>query len=198
MSLLLDVSDLEREVGQVLKFSLAGEADDFQFPGGGRLGRIAAEGRALWTGDTVLVEGTARAASYLTCSRCLGAFQGLVETAFSREFVPAQDGPGPGDGRGGGGQDRSRAAEGRYPDISRDPAEQPVIFQGQVIDLTFTVWEALVLELPMKPVCRETCAGLCPVCGTDLNTMACGCEAERADPRLLPLKELLSREERGE
>jgi len=159
---------------------------------------MAAEGRALWTGDTVLVEGKVRATAYLTCSRCLGSFEGLVQAEFSREFVPAPNGPCPDDFGDGGGQSASRPGAGRYPDVSRRPAEQPVPFQGQVIDLSFTAWEALVLELPMKPVCRETCAGLCPVCGADLNTVACGCEAERADPRLLPLKELLGGEERGE
>jgi uncharacterized protein len=66
------------------------------------------------------------------------------------------------------------------------------------LDLSFPAWEALILEIPMKPVCRDECRGLCPVCGADLNEKTCGCEAREADPRLLSLKKLLANKERGE
>jgi uncharacterized protein len=39
------------------------------------------------------------------------------------------------------------------------------------------------MAVPMKPLCREDCRGLCPTCGEDLNVTACGCAAEAADPR---------------
>jgi uncharacterized protein len=32
-----------------------------------------------------------------------------------------------------------------------------------------------MLEIPYKPLCAEECAGLCPTCGVDLNTVACNC-----------------------
>jgi len=50
------------------------------------------------------------------------------------------------------------------------------------IDLGPLVRDALVLELPMAPLCRQDCAGLCPQCGANLNEGACGCVAPR-DPR---------------
>jgi uncharacterized protein len=50
------------------------------------------------------------------------------------------------------------------------------------IDLGPLVRDALVLELPMAPLCRQDCAGLCPRCGANLNEGACGCVAPR-DPR---------------
>jgi uncharacterized protein len=50
------------------------------------------------------------------------------------------------------------------------------------IDLGPLVRDAVVLELPMAPLCREDCAGLCPQCGANRNEGDCGCVAPR-DPR---------------
>ncbi len=54
--------------------------------------------------------------------------------------------------------------------------------EDDTIDLGPMVRDALVLELPMAPLCREDCAGLCPQCGADRNEGPCGCVAPR-DPR---------------
>jgi uncharacterized protein len=50
------------------------------------------------------------------------------------------------------------------------------------IDLGPLARDAIVLELPMAPLCRDDCRGLCPQCGADLNEGECGCVAPR-DPR---------------
>jgi uncharacterized protein len=50
------------------------------------------------------------------------------------------------------------------------------------IDLAPLVRDAVVLELPMAPLCREDCAGLCSQCGKNLNEGTCRCVAPR-DPR---------------
>ncbi len=51
-------------------------------------------------------------------------------------------------------------------------------FEGEEIDLGPSVWEEMVLAAPAKFHCRETCKGLCPACGTNLNTGACTCARE--------------------
>ena len=48
--------------------------------------------------------------------------------------------------------------------------------------------EQIQLNVPMKPLCREGCAGLCPTCGANLNEGACGCQTEEIDPRWEGLK----------
>jgi uncharacterized protein len=48
-------------------------------------------------------------------------------------------------------------------------------FQGTSIDLTGPVWDEVSLAAPTKFVCRESCEGLCPVCGVDRNTSPCSC-----------------------
>jgi uncharacterized protein len=50
------------------------------------------------------------------------------------------------------------------------------------IDLGPLVRDAIVLDLPMAPLCREDCRGLCPQCGTDRNEARCDCVAP-PDPR---------------
>lgn len=53
--------------------------------------------------------------------------------------------------------------------------------------------EQIWLNLPLKPVCRPECAGLCPTCGASRNRIQCGCRSEEVDPRLAPLLEFKKR-----
>ena len=78
-------------------------------------------------------------------------------------------------------------------DPEREVGEQELdtaFYQDGVIDLRQLVREQIFLMLPMKPLCLESCAGLCPVCGTNLNTGSCECSPEWEDPRLAPLRAL--------
>ena len=50
--------------------------------------------------------------------------------------------------------------------------------------------ERIQMAVPMKPLCREDCRGLCPRCGEDLNVADCGCSADSADPRWEALRQL--------
>ena len=59
------------------------------------------------------------------------------------------------------------------------------------IDLEPLAREAVVLELPPAPLCKEDCRGLCAQCGADLNDGPCSCEAP-VDPRWAALDELRS------
>jgi uncharacterized protein len=62
---------------------------------------------------------------------------------------------------------------------------------GDVLDLHAWARDALALALPQQLLCREDCAGLCPVCGIDLNKADPGHEHEREpDPRWAKLSEL--------
>ncbi|HWS47003.1 MAG TPA: DUF177 domain-containing protein, partial [Acidimicrobiia bacterium] len=59
-----------------------------------------------------------------------------------------------------------------------------------VVDLEPLVRDALVLELPAVPLCRDDCRGLCPSCGIDRNAATCDCAADDIDPRWAPLRSL--------
>ena len=67
----------------------------------------------------------------------------------------------------------------RWPGAS-DEELYPIV--DETIDLGLLARDAVVLELPMAPLCREDCAGLCVQCGANRNEGDCGCVAPR-DPR---------------
>ena len=64
---------------------------------------------------------------------------------------------------------------------------------GDLLDLSAWARDALVLSLPEQILCREDCAGLCAVCGADLNVEPHEHEVESADPRWAALAELKDR-----
>ena len=55
------------------------------------------------------------------------------------------------------------------------------------LDVGLMLWEEFLLAMPVKPLCREDCLGLCPHCGANINNGPCGCPAEKLDSRLAPL-----------
>ncbi len=60
-----------------------------------------------------------------------------------------------------------------------------------MLDLNELLREQFYLALPMKPLCREGCLGLCPQCGADRNTTSCDCRTDWQDPRFAALKTLV-------
>jgi uncharacterized protein len=73
-----------------------------------------------------------------------------------------------------------------------DELRTPYLVDDQ-LDLTAWARDALVLELPDKILCRDDCAGLCPVCGRDLNTDPHQHDDEELDSRWAALSELRDR-----
>jgi uncharacterized protein len=67
--------------------------------------------------------------------------------------------------------------------------------ENHQIDLSPLVREYMLLELPINPVCRPDCKGLCPVCGNNLNENTCVHDDSMIDPRLSVLKNLLESNE---
>ena len=58
------------------------------------------------------------------------------------------------------------------------------------LDLQQDVVDALLLSLPAKTLCKKSCKGLCPQCGTNLNNSTCSCTSTTADPRWEALKKI--------
>lgn len=70
-----------------------------------------------------------------------------------------------------------------------------VVPEDGKIDLAPLVREYLLLEMPINPLCKPDCAGLCPQCGANWNDEKCNCTPEEIDPRLAKLKDLLDDKE---
>ena len=76
--------------------------------------------------------------------------------------------------------------------VLREAADEVyVVLEEGSADLSQAIEETLVLNIPMVPLCRENCSGLCPVRGQNLNHGSCSCKVDTIDPRLEKLRELL-------
>jgi uncharacterized protein len=126
--------------------------------------------------DKFRLIGTARTELELPCSRCLEPFRLPVEAPFDVRFLPASEMV----------QDDEREVEDEDLDTS--------YYRDDLIDLNELLREQFYLALPMKPLCREDCQGLCPQCGTNWNAGTCTCRNEWEDPRLAALKGLVKGE----
>jgi uncharacterized protein len=62
-------------------------------------------------------------------------------------------------------------------------------YSGDEIDLAHEIEEQVAMEIPLKPLCDEGCKGLCPTCGTDLNTSCCSCSREPVNLKFSALKD---------
>ena len=62
--------------------------------------------------------------------------------------------------------------------------------KGDIIDLTDTIREHIIIALPMKPLCSSRCKGICPNCGEDLNSSSCTCSNNIVDERFKGLDKL--------
>jgi uncharacterized protein len=90
------------------------------------------------------------------------------------------------------------AAEGRPAGASFDDDLDSAYVEDDVLDLAQWVRDAIAEAVPASIVCREGCAGLCPICGGNRNEADCGCAPDRLDTRWAPLRELAEGLERGE
>ena len=126
--------------------------------------------------DKFRLVGTVRTELELACSRCLEPFRLPVDATFDQRYLPQ---PEP------SADDETEVAE---EDLETS------FYRDEQIDLKELLREQFYLALPMKPLCRDECRGLCPQCGTNLNAGQCDCAPAWEDPRLAPLKQLKSRE----
>ena len=123
------------------------------------------------------VTGRAVTTLRLECGRCLDEFEVPVDARFELRYVPHVE-----------------ATSGeREREIDEDDLATSFHREG-TIDVVDMLREQFQLALPMKPLCAQSCSGLCPECGANLNRDACGCEPTWEDPRLAPLKRLLNQE----
>lgn len=71
----------------------------------------------------------------------------------------------------------------RSPGEAAEADEETYPLGSEHLDLRLLARDALLLALPLAPLCRPDCAGLCPGCGADLNEGPCDCPPPATDPR---------------
>lgn len=163
------VSDIEEKEGLEIDFSEALEEPGIMSSEGPVGGHLSIH-RHL---TEVTIEGGITAKIRLQCSRCLEIFMVPIEMDISLTYLPVET-----------------LTEEAH-EIHQDEADLG-FYKNDELDITSIVQEQILLNLPMKPLCKPECKGLCPSCGMNLNTGKCNCVHDDIDPRWSALKRLLS------
>lgn len=122
--------------------------------------------------NQIVLNCTSKVNVVLECDRCLAEFENKLTNDFSIVYMVS-------------GEKRSEE-EINVHYITSDEDK---------LRLAADVYDYVILSLPMKVLCREECAGLCPRCGKNLNLGKCSCDAEPVNPvwdRLKSLKNNLN------
>ncbi len=124
--------------------------------------------------DGVAFEGDIETVATLVCSRCLDPYALPLQLHFELLYTTEPEATAKGESR-----------------VDEDEITR-THFDGLRIDVRELISEQIYLGMPLKPLCRDECLGLCARCGSNLNESTCGCSEEPiADPRLGALKKLL-------
>jgi uncharacterized protein len=155
------VADLLRNLGHLRAVELRGPLSDIAVTGSAVTGDVVADlDLQSLAGGAILASGTVTAEWSGECRRCLGPAAGRVTADVRELFEPGSD------------------------------EEETYALQGDEIDVEPLVRDAVLLELPLAPLCREACRGLCPVCGANRTDNDCGHERDDRDPRWAALDQL--------
>ena len=165
-------SPLRLNVGFVVA-QTAGFSRDFPFdfpqiniPPDLHLKSLAGAIRATRTPQGILLQVGFHSSVELECVRCLTSFDQTLKIDFTELYAFTQ----------------------RY--VTDSGLIMP---ETGIIDLTPVLREYILLEIPISPLCKPDCKGLCPICGNNLNEVTCHHEDDSGDPRLASLKSLLDK-----
>lgn len=109
-------------------------------------------------GNQLFLRGRLSAVAQVDCDRCLKPVDLPVNMKFNLRYVTAEE------------YASIHAAELEDEDLALS------VFDGEAIDVDEVAREQVLLEVPLRTLCREDCKGFCPECGVDRNRKDCSCQ----------------------
>jgi len=153
-----------KEEGAVFN-DFAGGKLDFSFSS-----PVAAHLEVSKRGRSIFISGDIKTKVHFNCGRCLKEFDLPFDTDFASYYER--------------GTETEKEKELHSADMDVN------FISGDTLDTTELLLGQISLELPLQPLCIETCKGLCPKCGADLNLGECGCgDHDKADSKFAKLKD---------
>ena len=120
--------------------------------------------------QVITVAGQCRVSLRMNCARCLKPVRKDLELAFEHRV------------------------DVLHPGADEDELEMSLcIRDGKMLDVDQLVHNEILINLPIRVLCKEDCKGICPVCGQDLNDGECSCDQGPSDPRMAAFQEIFSK-----
>lgn len=172
--MLMNLTDMFTSEGKVKNVSVPYERDSFS--GMGNEYPITDRSEANLTLTNVasgraLVEGELQLTLSVPCDRCLQSVAVPLAVTFSHEVAAPE---------GDGG-------------ISENASDEEQCFvSGYELDTDTLIDNEILIQMPVKVLCREDCKGICPTCGRNLNEGDCGCDNFVPDPRMAAIKDIFN------
>jgi uncharacterized protein len=168
----LDLSDIAAEVGKQFHYDVDEDCGDAE--GLKCVEHVTGHLDFTNTGRLMVMMGNLTTKIELECVRCLKTYVLPVSVKVEEGF-PIQN---------------PQAVMAGHPEVF-EPGEEDPLFVENVFDLTEFVRQAILVEVPMKPLCDAACLGLCPVCGKPLSECSCSCKIEEKGSPFDALRDLL-------
>jgi uncharacterized protein len=178
---ILNIHELSRRAGEMKEYELDIEAPErigVPLIGVPQGGVIEADIRVESVTEGVLLSAEIYAVAHGECIRCLDPVEEIVERKIQElyRYEPTND--------------RGRKKRSDEVDIDLED-EDELQMDGDLMNLEIPIIDAIILALPVNPLCDEECMGLCPQCGEKWETLPDGHEHEEVDARWAGLAPLL-------
>ena len=165
----INVSQIKKDLGASEKVEFKQEISHEFLPRQIKLdGPVEIKASVTNAGESIMLKGRLSVKARMQCDRCLEDFITQLKAPLEEEYYLL-----------------SEEEESSPSDYDK------ATYKNNTIDITPLVEEAILLSIPMRPLCKEDCQGLCAHCGQNLNTESCDCDKEVVDIRLEALKKLL-------
>lgn len=116
--------------------------------------------------ESLRITGEAELEAAIPCSRCLKEVRTPIRFTIDRTFTIGEDG------------------------LADDETEELDYLIGFTLDVEKFLYAEILVNWPMKVLCREDCRGICKVCGMNLNEGACSCQKTELDPRMAAIQDI--------
>lgn len=121
---------------------------------------VKLKGRLINASGIINLNGRLKAEYEVECSRCLKSLRRMLEIKLNEDFVS----------------------------IGNEVDDDVYVYENNQIDLDKVVADNVLLSLPVRQLCNDSCKGFCPKCGTNLNEGTCDCKDEKINPQMEKLK----------
>jgi uncharacterized protein len=117
----------------------------------------------------VFLSGTVEIEVLMTCARCLEDVPTPIHFSIDKQLSIREDG------------------------LVDEEMEEPDYLIGFMLDVDKLVYAEILVNWPMRVLCKDDCKGICKVCGMNLNKGACSCQRTELDPRMAAIQDIFNK-----